>query len=362
MSQALHDPETIDADWVRNALLKSSVAQGADLIEARFISYVGTGQAGRVARIGLTWDVPDGRPQTLMAKVPCVDPMPRAALFGSGSYLREHVFYDQVASLVDARSPRCYHAEYDGEAQHFILLLEDIDGTVAGDQLAGLAADQVALAIGEAVKLHAPRWGDPSMEAIVTAGQPLTSPTDIAALTQAVFEAALPDFLDRFGSQLDGDVIDLIQQFAPRAGRLSPGLGTPKTLVHNDFRADNLLFGTRSDAPPVAVIDFQALNVGFAAGDIAYLIAGSFADQAERARVERDLVDEYHAQLTSAGVSISADTVWRDYRLGSFWGVLISVTASLMAEKTERGERMLALMIQRHGRQALELDALELLE
>ncbi|MCV7149986.1 ecdysteroid 22-kinase family protein [Mycolicibacterium pyrenivorans] len=362
MTQVLSDPETVGADWVRSALRKSGVAHGAELIDAHFIGYVGTGQAGRVARIGLTWDVPDDRPQTLMAKMPCVDPMPRAALFGSGTYLREHVFYEQVAALVEVRTPRCYYAAYDGEAQDFVLLLEDIEDAVAGDQVAGLSADQAAIAIAQAVKLHAPRWGDPSIEAIVTAGQPLTSLVDIAALTQAVFEAALPDFLDRFGNQLDADVIHLIEQFAPSAGRLPLGLGTPRTLVHNDFRADNLLFGTGPGAPPVTVVDFQALNVGFAAGDIAYLIGGSFADQTGSASVERDLVAEYHAQLTSAGVSVAADTTWRDYRLGSLWGVFNSVSASLMAEKTERGERLLASMIQRHGRHALDLNALELLE
>ncbi len=62
------------------------------------------------------------------------------------------------------------------------------------------------------------------------------------------------------------------------------------------------------------------------------------------------------------GVSVAADTTWRDYRLGSLWGVFNSVSASLMAEKTERGERLLASMIQRHGRHALDLNALELLE
>jgi hypothetical protein len=92
------------------------------------------------------------------------------------------------------------------------------------------------------------------------------------------------------------------------------------------------------------------------------LIAGSLADPSHRADVERELVADYHTQLQSAGVTISAETVWRDFRFGSLCGVLAAVTASMMAEKTERGETLLVAMAQRHGRQVLDLDALELLQ
>lgn len=359
MTRIIADPEVIDAPWITDALEGSGIAQGAKVLDVEFCGYVGTGQAGRVARLGLTWDMAD-RPTSLMAKVPCVDAMPRAALFGSGSYLREFVFYQQLAAAVDMRAPRCYFADYDGDGQDFILLLEDVEDAIAGDQIDGLSCDQVALAIGQAVKLHAPKWGDPAMAAIISKGQPVTSVEDTAALIQAVFDAALPDFLVRFEDRLDDDIVELLQRFSKSAGKLLLGLGTPKTLVHNDFRADNLLFRRTEGSQEVVVVDFQSMNMGFAAGDVAYLIAGSFADMAQRADLERDLFADYHAQLGAAGVSISADALWRDFRFGTMCGVLNAVTASLMAEKTERGEECLAAMAQRHGRQALDLDALEL--
>ena len=45
----------------------------------------------------------------------------------------------------------------------------------------------------------------------------------------------------------------------------------------------------------------------------------------------------------------------------SLWGVVMTVIATILAAKTERGNRMLTVMGQRHGRHAIELDALSLL-
>ncbi len=66
-------------------------------------------------------------------------------------------------------------------------------------------------------------------------------------------------------------------------------------------------------------------------------------------------------RLAAAGVAVAADELWRDYRHGSLWGLLMSVIASMGVERTDRGERMFLAMTQRHARQAIDLDALALL-
>jgi hypothetical protein len=94
--------------------------------------------------------------------------------------------------------------------------------------------------------------------------------------------------------------------------------------------------------------------------DLAYMIGGSFVP-AERAVVERDLLDDYRTRMRAAGIEYAADTQWRDYRLGSLWGVVMSVIATILAAQTERGDQMLTVMAQRHGRHAIDLDAAGLL-
>ena len=60
-------------------------------------------------------------------------------------------------------------------------------------------------------------------------------------------------------------------------------------------------------------------------------------------------------------MAYDADACWLDHRLGAVWGVVMSVIATVLAAETERGNAMLTVMAQRHGRPALDLDTLALL-
>jgi hypothetical protein len=93
--------------------------------------------------------------------------------------------------------------------------------------------------------------------------------------------------------------------------------------------------------------------------DLAYMIGGGFEPE-QRAAVERDLVEGYRERLVAEGIDYDADTCWRDYRVASLWGVAMTVIATMLAEETERGNDMLTAMGRRHGRHALDLDALSL--
>jgi aminoglycoside phosphotransferase (APT) family kinase protein len=137
------------------------------------------------------------------------------------------------------------------------------------------------------------------------------------------------------------------------------GPGTPATVVHGDFRPDNFLLGRTTEAPPLAVVDWQTVSAGLGACDVAYLIGGAFSPE-QRPSIERDLVTEYAERLGAAGIDYDVDAAWRDYRWGTLHGVLIAVLATVMAQQTERGDDMLSLMAIRHAKQALDLQALEL--
>jgi hypothetical protein len=128
-----------------------------------------------------------------------------------------------------------------------------------------------------------------------------------------------------------------------------------------DIRPDNFLLGRADGAPPLAVVDWQTIFKGLGVIDVAYLIGGSLEPAGRRAH-ERDLVEEYRAHLSTAGIDYSSDDCWRDYRWGTLHGVIICVCAAMMAEQTERGDDMLTLMGTRHARHALDLDALSLLD
>jgi aminoglycoside phosphotransferase (APT) family kinase protein len=80
-------------------------------------------------------------------------------------------------------------------------------------------------------------------------------PDDLAAgLTIAV-----PGFLDRYGAALAPDEVDFYERFARGAGSWFAARAAAHTLVHSDFRPDNLLFSVdgpvEGSDPPVAAVD-----------------------------------------------------------------------------------------------------------
>jgi hypothetical protein len=356
------DPNAIDPAWLTGALADAGVGNGANVTEISFGGYIGTGQTGRNARLHLTWDRPGGAPASLVAKFASDDETARASAFANGTYLKECTFYDQVAATVGVRAPRCHVAGYNADVPAFLLLLEDLADSEQGDQLDGLTPDRVSLGIEQAAALHAPRFGDPTLASLFAAGEPELTPEEMELRLQTIYGFTLPGFLERLGNRLDPDVVELVNRFGEKVGRWTYGTGTPRTLVHFDFRADNLLFAKSADAPPIVVVDWQTVNAGIGHCDVAYLISGSYPDATQRAAAERDFLEEYRGRMAAAGIEQSFDECWRDYRYGSLWGIVITVIATVLAANTERGNDMLTAMAQRHGRQAIDLDALALLD
>jgi hypothetical protein len=355
-------PAGIDAPWLTEVLQRAGVAKGATVTDVDFLGWIGTGQTGRNGRFALEWDRPEDRPPTVVGKFPSDDDTARATGFLTGSYLREFLFYDGIAATVGIRVPQCHHCSFDAARQDFVILMEDAVGAVQGDQLDGLSRDQVALGIEQAVALHAPRSGEEGLDALLVApGDPVPSADESAQLMQMFYGMTMVGFLDRLGGRLDPDVVEVVEALAPQVGRWMHGTGGPTTLVHLDFRADNLLFGAGPDATPLTVVDWQTLGVGSGATDVAYLVSGSFPDRTERAATERSFVDDYRARMGAAGVDLDAEQLWHEYRLGSLWGLVITVLASMAAEHTARGDDMFCAMAQRHGWQAIDLEAISLL-
>lgn len=335
----------------------AGVAQGAQVTALELQSFIGTGQTGRNARFSLTWDQPDGRPSSVVGKFPSGDANARTNAFVNGTYLTEVSFYRDLAPSLSIRIPECHLAAYDHDAPDFVMIMEDLSNSRQGDQMAGLTVDEAALAVEQAVGLHAPRWGDVTL-ADFAGHRPKGD--EAAMALGMVYGMMVEPFLDRLGPGLDTDIVDLVRNVAPLVQGWVTACTLPRTVVHLDYRPDNFMFGATPDAPPLVVVDWQTVTDGYAMWDLAYMIGGSF-EPAQRAAVERGLLDDYRGRMAAAGVDIDADALWHDYRIGSLWGVVMTVIATILAAQTERGDQMLTTMAQRHGRHAIDLDVQGLL-
>jgi aminoglycoside/choline kinase family phosphotransferase len=131
------------------------------------------------------------------------------------------------------------------------------------------------------------------------------------------------------------------------------------SLLHGDYRLDNLLFDP--DRTRVTVVDWQTLTVGLPARDLAYFTGTSLVPEL-RAVAEKELVGDYHRELRSHGVTgYDRDECWRDYRLGMPQVPLITTFGFAFSAATERGDDMVLTMLERGCRAIRELGTLELI-
>lgn len=353
-------PDEVDVDWLTDALRGSGA-----VTEARVVSFdqevVGTGQVGHNVRFRLTYDADEpGAPTSVVAKFPSPDETSRSTGVAIGTYEKEARFYRDIAPTVQIQVPVCHYVELDEEARLSTLLFEDLAPAVQGDQIAGCSVAEVELVVDEMAALHAPWWGDPSIENLGWIGPP----TATSARAIAEFYVALwPGFIERFGDRISPEVRSLGERFGVGleawAQRRERG---PFTLVHGDLRLDNILFDpTPGSERPIVVVDWQTVAVGIGTDDLAYLVGASLEPDLRRS-VEAGLVRRYHERLCEKGVTgYSWELCWDDYRRFSLSGLQMAVIASMIVRGDERGDAMFLTMAERHTAQALALDIDELL-
>jgi hypothetical protein len=81
----------------------------------------------------------------------------------------------------------------------------------------------------------------------------------------------------------------------------------------------------------------------------------------DRRAHEEELVNRYINGLQSRSINVVADWVHRHYRREAIAGVIMSVVASQIVQRTERGDQMFTAMATRHIQHALDSDTLSLI-
>ena len=74
-------------------------------------------------------------------------------------YTREARFFEELAHLAPLRVPACHHASIDQETSQFVLVMEDIGGLRAVDQVVGMALADAERAVDGLAAWHATWWG-----------------------------------------------------------------------------------------------------------------------------------------------------------------------------------------------------------
>jgi hypothetical protein len=237
-------------------------------------------------------------------------------------YPREVRFYRDLGPGTDL-AVGCHHAAVDERSHDFVLLLDDMTGSTMIDQLAGCPVDRAAELLGALAALHAHHWDEAGLE-----GAPwLTRFGDSALADELVgaVRSCWPTVRDRFGPDLDPDVVALGDGLADRLPEVARALSQPPvTLSHGDVRLDNVFF--RADG--VRLCDWQLTGRARGMRDVAYFLTQSLTLET-RAEHERALVDGYLERLADLGVDVPATAeIWDAYRQGTILGFAYAVVAS----------------------------------
>lgn len=354
----------LDAPWLTSALRSTKTIDGGTRVSEMSWELMGDGEGflGDLARISMAYEGGEG-PASAVLKIPTQKQENRGFALLIGAYENEVRFYNELAPLVDVRTPDRYFAEMEPNArssavvervldalpervtlwllprlvaaagksdQRAVVMMEELGEARIGDQVAGASLEDAEAAVDILAQFHAAFWDSPELS------RPwLKRQDDTVLVTHGLYQRALPAFQERFRDQIDARAQAVLDAVTARGPTLLRRVGQgPLTLVHGDFRMDNIAF---FDGQPAGMIDFQAITVGHPLTDFAYFLRPNMdpdlANDAEDALLHR-----YHDGLVRHGVtSYSFEQIEREYELAQLWvlhlGVILIGTLNLSHER-----------------------------
>ena len=340
--------DDVTAEWLAQV---TGIPPGARVTR----EVVGAGQVAQCFRLSATWA---NESRSFVVKVPSADETSRATASFQRLYLREVSFYRDLAPSLATRTPHCYYVEHDPSDDSFLLLLEDLAPSSSHDQFKGLDPRAVRDGLFQLATLHAATYAQPQLFAADwLAGT--------AEALRPVIAAILPDlfaqFLERYDEMLDTATREHVETLAERLGSFVQYESPHLVLQHGDFRTDNLLFDARGGDVPIAVVDWQTVSVGSPLLDVAYFLATSLSEADFAAGAERLLL-YYLEHAARRGLVIEEGLARREFARFTLQPIVMSVAASMIVERTPRGDEMFLTMIRRGVVAASKWRALEELE
>jgi hypothetical protein len=341
------DISDITPQWLAAVLKLEGIDAEVKMITA---TPIGTGQIASCFQLAIEYQHGTG-PRSLVAKLPSDDAQRRAA--DAFTYRCEVGFYREAAPHLQVRRPQCYLAALSDSGEEFTLLLEDLSPAQQGDQINGCSVEQARAAVVNLAGLHAPLWCDP---AVPDLDWLLPNGADHAEISATFYRDATEKFVGRYA--LSDETVSILRDFADHCQQWWERPADPFTLLHGDYRLDNLLFNDTSGATSVAAVDWQSCSLGNPLRDVAFMVVTGLS-VADRRRAEHDLVNNYWDALHEFGVTeYERDQCWQDYRHSVFHAPVVTVFGASAAKPSARGDQMFTVMAERSAAAIADLDAL----
>ena len=321
--------EDLTVEWLAATLRRPVTLKGVERIGGA------TGFLGVMARLHLD----DG---AIVAKLPTPDPGGRAVGQMLSVWARESAFYAELAPLLGQIVPLCHYNGADPEADRWCLLLEDL-GESTADQIQGATADEAHRAVSTLADVHHRFASRRPVEWLPGFDRP-----GIGGL-QGPMRQAIGPFTARYGDRVPARTLGWLAAFVDDLPGWAAQQGAgPLTLVHADYRLDNLML----TASRTAVIDWQTALWGPGPMDLASFLATSLTVE-DRRRHEADLIAAY-----ADGTGLTTGAVEAGYRSClCWWMAIFANNLSRIDPDAGRATELFDLTVTRTFAAADDLDA-----
>lgn len=381
--------DEITADWLTKALRGNGLLKNAEVIKLthRIIGQE-TGFLGLVVILEPTYsEVEADAPESLVLKIPT--PLKNRRMGQSmGVYEKEIRFYRDLKSKLRVRTPTHFYSALNAFddpdmvlerlrklnrlpipliallavvvtwfiglfPRRYVLLIEDVSHLRMGDQLNGCSENDVRRVLGAMATLHAQFWESEELTAMKW-----VAPIELTSkLIQLMYLQSVEKYKRASESHLTEREMALINWLKVNGVRLTEvqAMG-PRTLLHGDFRLDNLCFDDATDE--VLVMDWQTMTSGSAGMDLAYFLSAALPLETTEAEIN-SLIDYYRQRLKDHGVDVSMEQLRWQYEVGML-SMLHRIAPILFQEQLEigtgRGPELMQGWIDKTFRKLEEVD------
>ena len=302
-------PDEITPQWLTQILRVSGVITKSSVASIR-VDQLAKGKAwlSSIGRVEVRYDSDtENAPSAFVIKMLSQSDGHRDAEYELGAYKREIAFYEHIAPGLPIRLPNLYYSN-----NRNLMLMEDLSSLTAGDQIQGMTYEQVLITLESLAKVQAAYWNSPALEKIDWLPHTNSIELDYNQNWDSFVELC-GDFIDplalKVGERLRDNIPWLVDEVSKR----------PCTLVHDDMKADNLLFGEAGSDMSVVILDWQFVIRSMGAIDVARLIGGSLHPK-ERQGHQHDAMKHWYDKVLENGAEdYSWDDAQRDMKLGALY-------------------------------------------
>ena len=320
------------ADWFTDLFQEQYGAAVLDV--SREVIGTGVGFVGEIHRCFLSWDATRGDlPASVIVKVPSKLPLNRSLGEGLQLYEREVIAYEKLSSNMGLPMPNVLYSAMDDDPtpwldsvinflfsrlplggvswltvkflelasknprlRRYVLVLEDIADARPPSQVEGGSLDDALISLATLAKFHAHHWMN---EESIAVSDRIWALNRLPKVSQASYARNREEFLGRFGELVGDEKMRVIDDTQDRLeDLLAPLAQDPWTLLHGDYRLDNIMFRPNGE---IVVIDYQLLSKGRPGWDVAYFITTALS--ADYKSEEETMLKHYHETLLRAGIT-----------------------------------------------------------